>query len=166
MHLQKAVNSVFDQLAYSLHRLSPEEYQQSCQRLSNSTIGHHVRHIIEMFQCLENGYAAGVINYENRKRDRKIETDKNIALQLIAEISDALSKPDKTLELEGAYNEDAVELLHIPTNYYREIIYNLEHTIHHMALIRIGINEIREIELPETFGIASATIKHNRACVQ
>jgi hypothetical protein len=166
MHLQKAVTNVFQQLADSLHQLSTEEYSQSCRRLSNSTIGHHVRHIIEMFQCLENGYRTGVVNYENRKRDRRIETDKDFAIRLMDEISGGLSKPDKELQLEGVYNDESVEILHFPTNYYREIVYNLEHTIHHMALIRIGINDISPIELPENYGVASATVKHKKSCAQ
>jgi hypothetical protein len=44
--------------------LSQTEYSNSCAELSNATIGEHTRHIIEMFQCLENQYDLGVVNYD------------------------------------------------------------------------------------------------------
>jgi hypothetical protein len=56
--------------------------------------------------------------------------------------------------------------MHFHTNYYREIVYNLEHTIHHMALIRVGLKELASIELPENYGVASATVKHKKSCAQ
>jgi hypothetical protein len=54
----------------------------------------------------------------------------------------------------------------IKSNYYREIAYNLEHTIHHMALIRVGVNEVSLVQLPQEFGMAFSTIKHQQQCAQ
>lgn len=166
MQLQQAVNNVFIQLAGSLEQLTPEQYALPCKNLTNSTVGQHVRHIIEMFQCLENGYQSGIVNYENRKRDQQIETEKQFALGLLQEIHAGLGKEDKTLILEGVYNDDSSHLMQFATNYYREIVYNLEHTIHHMALIRVGLKEITSMELPESYGLASATVKHKKSCAQ
>lgn len=164
MQLQQAVSSSFSQLTVSLEHLTPEQYVQPCERLGQSTIGQHVRHIIEMFLCLEQGYEDGTVNYENRKRDKSIESDKQLALGLLRTISEGLSKPDKQLVLAGVYHDDASGLMHFDTNYYREIVYNLEHTIHHMALIRVGLEEIAQIALPQSFGVASATVKHRASC--
>lgn len=166
MPLQEAVRHTFVQLSGSLELMTQEEYIQPCTHLSNSTIGQHVRHIIEMFQCLELGYECGSVNYELRKRDIQIETRKDVALATLQAVFEGLQKPDKALVLEGVYNDHSETLLHIPTNYYREIIYNLEHTIHHMALIRIGIRELKQVELPEEYGVASSTVKHKRTCAQ
>lgn len=166
MQLQQAVRNVFTQLTVSLGQLSTEQYTVSCPQLGNSTIGQHVRHIIEMFQCLENGYESGVVNYEIRKRDQKIEQEKQFAMQLLQGIHDGLSKGDKPLVLEGVYNDDSTELMRFPTNYYREIVYNLEHTIHHMALIRVGLRSFKDITVPETYGVAAATVKYNDSCAQ
>ena len=166
MQLQQAVNSVFVQLSGSLELISEDDYVRPCRHLSNSTIGQHVRHIIEMFQCLEHGYASGFVNYEKRKRDRSIETSKSLAMQLLNSIHDGLAKADKSLVLEGVYNDHAEHPMQFPTNYFREIVYNIEHTIHHMALIRVGIKELGGPELPENYGVASATVKHNRTCAQ
>ena len=166
MQLQHAVNNSFIQLAGSLEKLSADQYSYPCKNLTNSTIGQHVRHIIEMFQCLEKGYETGVVNYEKRKRDQQIETNKEFALGLLQEIHAGLGKSDKELILEGVYNDDSNHVMQFATNYYREIVYNLEHTIHHMALIRVGLKELTSIELPDNYGMASATVKHKKSCAQ
>lgn len=166
MQLQQAVNSVFVQLSASLDQLSQNEYVQPCNTLFNNTIGQHVRHIIELFQCLENGYEAGVVNYEKRKRDLEIENNKEIASRLLQNIHEQLNRDNKELLLEASYDESSSEVIPISTNYYREIAYNLEHTIHHMALIRVGINEVAAIKLPDDFGVASSTVKYRKQCAQ
>jgi hypothetical protein len=167
MQLHLAVQKVFGQLAGSLCQLKPGEYVQPSKALSGHTIGQHVRHIIELFQSLENGYQQGVVNYEHRKRDKAIENDVELACHLLEQILTELSRPDKPLSLEASYGEDRAAPMVLSTNYYREIAYNLEHTIHHMALIRIGIGETgSDLVLPEEYGIASSTLKYRRECAQ
>lgn len=166
MQLQVAVNNVFVQLAETLNQLSQQEYVQPCTTLFKNTIGQHVRHIIELFQCLESGYDKGLVNYEKRKRDLEIETNKEFASTLLQDIFQNLTRENKDLVLEASYDEHSPTPITICTNYHREIAYNLEHTIHHMALIRVGINEISNIELPEDFGVASSTVKFRNQCAQ
>ena len=166
MQLKQAVNNVFVQLNQTLAQLSAEEYITPCTTLSNNTIGQHLRHIIELFQCLDNGYDSRTVNYEKRNRDKTIENDKQLAAELLMNIHQQLDKPDVEMTLEACYDELSAEPLRIATNYYREIAYNLEHSIHHMALIRIGIKEIASITLPENFGIASSTVKFRNQCAQ
>lgn len=166
MQLHQAIQNVFVQLNGSLEQLTAEQYVYPSPTLSNASIGQHVRHIIEMFICLEAGYEGGVVNYENRKRDIKIETEKDFAASLLKEIYAGLDKPNKNLVLEATYNEDSHELILFDTNYHREIAYNLEHTIHHMALIKVGIKEVSTMPIPEGFGVASSTLKHRKECAQ
>jgi len=166
MHLQLAVNNVFVQLSETVKQLTPEQYVQQCGNLGNNTIGQHMRHIIELFQCLETGYPYNIVNYEKRKRDIAIETNRDLALDLLQDIYTKLDKPDKEMVLEACYDELSTEAISIPTNYFREVAYNLEHTIHHMALIRVGIKEVADITLPEEFGVASSTVKHRKQCAQ
>ena len=166
MQLQQAVNNVFVQLSSTIEQLSQEQYIRPCETLLNATIGQHVRHIIELFQCLEIGYEEGLVNYEERKRDALIENNKDFAVELLSEVHTGLNRPNKVLNLEACYDEHSTHSITIATNFYREIAYNLEHTIHHMALIRIGINEIADIHLPAEFGVASSTIKFRNECAQ
>ncbi len=166
MQLQQTIWNIFAQLSSSLEELSPEEYMQPSQVLLKATIGQHVRHIVELFLCLNEGYETGIVNYDKRKRDYRIETDKSIAAGLLHSIYNEIMKPDRKVMLEACYNEHSEEILTIESNYYREVVYNLEHTVHHMALIRVGINEVSTINLPEGYGMASSTIKYRQACAQ
>ena len=166
MKFNQTIKNVFAQLTHSLQQLSDEQYCRPGKALFNATIGQHVRHVIELFICLNEGYETGTVNYENRKRDTRIETDKSFACDLLEMIASNLDKEDKNLLLEAAYDDESDDTIIVATNYYREIIYNLEHTVHHMALIRVGINEVATIDVPAGFGIASSTVKYRKACAQ
>jgi hypothetical protein len=166
MMLKQPIQHVFVQLSETLNQLSNEEYVQPSQILLNATIGQHLRHIIESFQCLEKGYSEGVVNYEKRKRDYQIETNKELAASLLKEIYHNIEKSNKEIILEAEDYCDSMQIVSIPSNYYRELAYNLEHTIHHMALIRVGINEVSSVELPDEFGVAYSTVKYRQQCAQ
>ncbi|MGG9960643.1 hypothetical protein [Ferruginibacter sp. SUN106] len=166
MQLQQSIQNVFVQISESLEQLTCEQYCKPSKILFGATIGQHVRHIIELFICLDNGYNTGIVNYEKRKRDYAIETDKNFANSLLKSIYLTLDKTNKDLMLEASFDDQSENCISIATNYYREIAYNLEHTVHHMALIRVGITEVSNIELPAGFGVAASTIKYRQACAQ
>jgi uncharacterized damage-inducible protein DinB len=166
MELQKAVQQVFLQLTDSLNQLQPDQYAHSCKNLSGNTIGQHVRHIIEMFQCLDAGYLKGEVDYEKRKRDKLIETNKDFATDMLQGISRQISRENKTLYLLTYYNELQDEPEKIITNYFREIAYNLEHTIHHMALIRVGLREFGDLAVDDSYGVALSTLKYRKQCAQ
>lgn len=166
MLLKTPVEDVFIQLTDSVKRLTPEEYTKPGKTIFGATVGQHVRHIIELFLCLGAGYEEGAVNYEKRKRDYRIETDQEFACYLLRKIFREIDRPNKKLSLEAEDYDDSLDTASIPTNYYREIAYNLEHTIHHMALIRIGITEVSDIALPEGFGVAYSTMKYRMQCAQ
>jgi hypothetical protein len=166
MLLQKPVQHIFDQLKDVLQQISCEAYRQPSAVLNGATIGQHVRHTIELFQCLLSGYEQGSVNYESRNRDITIETNRQLAHHLLTEIIGHLNIENKPLMLLSYSNEEQSEMLAVETNFYREVVYNLEHAIHHMALIRIGIQDVCTLTLKEDFGVAASTIQYRKACAQ
>ncbi len=166
MQFKYIITPVLDQLAKTLTRLTIEEYTQESILLNGSSIGGHTRHVIELFQCLLNGYKTGVINYEHRKRDAEIERNNLFAANLLQYITTQVQLSNKNLLLEGTFSENETSETAVQTNYYREIIYNLEHAIHHMALIRVAINEVSNIEVSENFGVAPSTTLYRKLCAQ
>lgn len=163
--LQTPVMILLVQLKDVLSALTDEQYTQPVASLSNASIGQHTRHIIEFYVELKNGYSTGVVNYDQRKRDHAIECNRKVALQKLKEIQDMTELPDRGLLLAVAFGE-AQQEMHISTNYYRELYYNLEHTVHHMALMRIGVAVVSNLVLPESFGVASSTIQYRKLCAQ
>jgi len=162
MTIQQSVHAILNQLENSLVQLTNHQYCKKSDTLSGASIGQHVRHVVEMFVCLQDGYISGVVNYEKRKRDIAIETSKETAIDIMNKINSSLLNENKSLVLEASFDENSYELNNIPTNYFREIAYNLEHAIHHMALIKIGINEVSDTQLPDGYGVASSTIKYRK----
>jgi uncharacterized damage-inducible protein DinB len=160
MSLFSSIKDSFAQLTVALDQVTEEEYVQPSQNLSNATIGQHTRHIIEMYQCLLGGYAEGVVCYDHRKRDIAIETNKELAKRILVDIASASEQPNKELLLKAIYGDATAEELKVNTNYYRELAYNLEHTIHHMALIKVGLRELNKAQVSETFGVASSTTRY------
>src|SRR6476660_9915972 len=128
MIFKQSIQQVFVQLSQNLSELTNDEYRQPSKVLLNATIGEHVRHIIELFQCLEKGYDNGLVNYEKRKRDHEIENNRELASFLLKEIYQDIDKPNKDIFLEAEDYCDPIEIVSIPSNYYRELAYNLEHT--------------------------------------
>jgi hypothetical protein len=146
-----------------LRQLTNDEFTQQNPELSNATIGEHMRHIIELFGCLLENYDYGLINYDARKRDVLLQTDKNEAITIIEKYLLELDKPNKPLSL--THNcFSPIELLQ--TNYFRELIYNLEHSIHHQALIKVVLHSLPHIKTPSTFGVAPSTLEYRKQCVQ
>lgn len=166
VQLKNSVINIFGQVKAVLQQLSDEEYEKKGTMLLDASIGQHVRHMIELFTELCKGYEPGLVNYENRKRDHSIETNRHLASQLLDEIAASMEKENKNLQLQACFSSHADTPLFIQTNYYRELAYNIEHSIHHMALIRIGINALRTLEMDDTFGVASATVKYRNTCAQ
>jgi len=166
MFIQQSIRNVFQQLSDSVSQLSDQAYRQPCAVLQQASVGQHLRHVIELFICLYRGYESCIVNYDKRGRDVRIETDRSFALYQLQQIEGCLERPDKELILETLAGKNTDEPMMVQSNYYREIIYNLEHTVHHMALIRIGISEVSAIQLPQEFGVASSTIKYRQECAQ
>lgn len=166
MPLQRSITSLFEQLHFSLENLTDEQYCFPSAVLSNATIGQHLRHIVEFFEELFKGYDTGLVNYDQRERDHRIETDRFFAMQKLRGVVESLGKPGKELLLVASFPLHEEGPLEFQTNYYRELLYNLEHTVHHMAFIRVGIEAVSVIQLPVQFGIAESTLQSRKVCAQ
>ena len=157
-----SVNNSLNELTGLLHQLSNSEYSKPCREL-NATIGEHTRHIIEMFQCLDRFYDSGLVDYDKRERNYNIQTNVHSALEAIAAIQENLDKPNKKIEIQQFI--DGSEII-IESNYDRELLYNLEHCIHHQALIKVAILQCENVTIDSNFGVARSTIAYNNQCAQ
>jgi hypothetical protein len=157
------INNNLEELIDLLKQLSNDEYSSPCSQLSNASIGEHTRHIIELFQCLENQYDSGVINYDDRQRNGLIQTDTHFAIQQMMQIQNNLDKENKNIVLKQKIESQEIIT---ESNYYRELLYNFEHCIHHQALIKVAILQYSTIKIDENFGVARSTIEYRNQCVQ
>lgn len=141
-----------------LKKISAKMYTQSIPSLDGSTIGGHTRHIIEFLEILLNSYHTNQINYDERQRNLDLEKSPEKAIQAISEILSSINLPNKNLIMHQTVGNVSLE---IPTNFFRELLYNIEHCIHHQALIKVAFNEIKMSHLlNKNFGIAPSTIQY------
>lgn len=165
MDLTQACANILGQLTDLVKQIRERDFVRPAETLSNSTIGQHLRHTLEFFLCFEKGYGSGIINYDKRAHDKLIESDKFMALGAIERIREFIfALTEKPLRLEVGYDVDKDNFISIDTTATRELVYNIEHAVHHMAIIKIGVREIASyISLAPDFGIAASTIRYKES---
>lgn len=169
MNLSQACVKILFQLVELVKKIDPTDFSKPSTALSNSTVGQHLRHTLEFFFCLEKGFEKGIINYDKRAHDKQIETDKYAAIDALHRMVDFVSKIplNKSLMLEVGYDTSSEDIVTIETNSTRELVYNIEHAVHHMAIMKIGVREVAPyITLPFDFGVAASTIRYKEAIPQ
>ena len=165
MEIKQAVSNIFDQLRFVLEQISDDQYKTPSVSLSSSTIGQHIRHSLEFFSCLYQSQATGLVNYDNRKREILLEENRPFAIECLSKLLTQIEEMDnqKELILELSYGQSAADPIRVPSNFNRELVYNIEHAIHHMALIKIGLRELTpDLCTPSGFGVANSTLRYNQ----
>lgn len=163
--LKTATMDIFDQLDDLLQQIRDPDYARQIDALGAS-VGQHIRHIIEFYQCLFDGLSSGVVNYDLRKRDHQIENERSMAVARLAAMRKAVEQQtsNPALTLQVKYGDPGNEHIQVETCFHRELIYNIEHAVHHMAIIRSSLRELYAyIELSGHFGIASSTQRYRSA---
>lgn len=142
-----------DELEDLLTQYDDHHFCNQCENL-NISIGKHVRHIIECFSLLIEGYNDGVVYYDRRERNVKIEQETEYAIERIQFLKNSFRKEDKLLQVE-------FEEQNYSSSYFRELHYQMEHIIHHKAIIKPLLERHEIVKIHNEFGFAPATIKYN-----
>ncbi|MEQ8583962.1 MAG: hypothetical protein RIC30_15700 [Marinoscillum sp.] len=162
---QSAIN-LLDQVKYIIRQMTSEQYTLPISTLSNATIGQHVRHLLEFFLCLQDAQMTSTLDYDDRKHDQYLQTDVKLALSVTNALQDSLKRQNKdfAIAMRVNYDIEAKSTIDISTSFFRELAYNIEHAIHHMALIKIGLKvAFPEVDIPEHFGVASSTVRYQKS---
>lgn len=152
--------ALMDQAIEVLTRTPDGTYSQRSTTFRGQRIGAQVRHVIEFYECLFDGIQRRQVNYDARRRDPVIESDRRAAigkLRAIRErlLSDEMLLTDCSLWIapEGGAASDAFSSLG------RELQAVESHTVHHYALIAM-LMLASGIEVPQNFGVSRATTRY------
>jgi uncharacterized damage-inducible protein DinB len=157
-----AINSskeVLLELGEVISQMEDQDYSRPLVIFSNSSIGMHVRHVLEFYQCLfEQG---SELNYDKRQRDLTIQSSIERAKEVITHIVMKLNTLTEENLNEPILLSDIEDNAPISTSLSRELHYNFEHTIHHSALLKIGILSLdKGIVISDRFGVAPSTLRY------
>ncbi len=151
-----------------LLQLPDKLYAEPKDILSEVTIGQHFRHILEFYICLEKGIKIGAVCYDARERNVLIETDVKFAIGIIHRLVVFLKglNDDYNIVLKANYSDDLNEQTEIQSSLFRELAYALDHTVHHLAIVKIALSQEKNIgSVDSNFGVAPSTIRYRNQIV-
>jgi uncharacterized damage-inducible protein DinB len=122
-------------------------------------IGTHVRHIIDHYWAFQQGLVSGSIDYNRRHRDTSLETDRQQATEALQMIYQWLQKQDlanRPIIVVCEISVSQKESASIESCVDRELVYLLNHTLHHIAYANLLAKSLG-LKTPRHLGVAPAT---------
>lgn len=166
----QASQALLSDLKIVLSDLDAPAYAGAQDVLSGASVGQHVRHLLEFYQCLLGQALSGRVNYSLRIRELQLEQSSAYAIEICEDLICQLQylEGDQALTLDMDDLDAHSAPVAVPSSLSRELIYCIEHAIHHMAIIKIGIMlQNPRFCLPEGFGVAPSTIRYRSSqCAQ
>lgn len=161
----QVAKNILKQISFALNQMTDLEYTQPVELFSGASISQHTRHIIEFYTCAIDSRDT-IINFDSRQRDQRIEQDRDFSLQIIDSIISNLDllKEDKAIIIEAQLGGQTHLL---QSSLHRELLYVVEHAVHHMAIIKMGVLlNFPHICLAPNFGVAESTLEYRKQCAQ
>ena len=151
--------SVLEKIDQVLVQLNDEEMARPSELLFGSSIGQHFRHILEFYECLLGHVRDGAFSYDRRRRNLLIETEVTAArasavrsISLLQELGE-----DKVMAMESELPGSTYVSSQM-TTLKRELAYLADHGVHHLAMIRIALEqELKHVSFPDHLGVAAST---------
>ena len=154
--------------------LTDQQYGAPVSQLGGQRIGPQFRHVLEHYQSFfdglkaENAVRLCEVDYENRKRDLRLEVNRSFAIEAAHAISRTMRslhelKPRTSLLVKR--EEGLAPDCWTDSSVAREMQFLLSHTIHHYALIGM-ISRCLGVQPPDDFGVAPSTLRHQRKLME
>jgi uncharacterized damage-inducible protein DinB len=129
-----------------------------------SSIGTHMRHIIERIACVLDGQEHGVVDYDCRARDRLLESNPETATSALEAIQDTLATLEAgatvALEVRESVQQENPAVA-VASTLERELMSLISHTIHHLAIIAL-LSRGAGHPLRDDIGKAPSTLIYER----
>ncbi|EJI1277639.1 hypothetical protein NDZ80_000991 [Vibrio vulnificus] len=127
-------------------------------------IGAHIRHVHDHFRSLFIGLKTGIVDYNLRNRESMEEVDLPISLSENKHILNQLERLNveaSRIEIISEINCHATESLQMTSSVERELLYLINHTIHHAAIIKHMMDNAC-VSCPPEIGLAPGTATYYR----
>lgn len=154
---------IADQMVELLERLDQAAYTRPLSLFHGSTIGQHVRHILEFYTCLLEGMSSAHVDYSSRKRNNALSENLPAALARLENIAVTVGNNDERqwLKVDSEFSEEDDDRPAYISSMGRELQYAFDHAVHHLAIIRMGLEvHFPEIPVDADLGVAPSTLKY------
>ena len=152
-----------------LERMGDETYRWKPEGGVSGAVGAHVRHVLDHVTVLVERPRPQVVSYDYRVRDTRIEQSRLAGIAALRLAIDRVPGLTSFQRDEMLTLEVMVEHGHAPvavtTSLARELVFALQHTIHHQAIIAILLQQVG-VAAPARFGYAPATPTHEDRCAR
>lgn len=164
MNCKQGTDIIIQQMTDLLEKIEDEAFRQPLQLFNGSSIGQHFRHIVDFYNCLVIGALDGRIDYANRQRDTRVETETAYAIQKLNEFAKQVNQlpEEKPVEILADFSSDLNESRPVVLSTVgRELMYAYDHAVHHLAMIKMGLKAaLPSVEVDPSLGVAPSTLKH------
>lgn len=174
-HIMEILQANIEALEQGLNFLTDitdEQFVHVCTPYVHSTIGEHIRHVLDMYVVLKESVQSGLVDYDRRCRGSNIEFQRSSALAALQEaiewtksLSDNISAVcEKKLSIKSEVRLEPTAKtspVKVDSSLARELIFVSSHAVHHYALISV-IARLQGLEVGNFFGIAPATVSYLR----
>jgi uncharacterized damage-inducible protein DinB len=130
------------------------------------SIGPHLRHCVDHFRLLLDGWRSGSVDYDSRPRDVRLERDPDAVRGALAAIAGSLAEIRSTDLLdEVTVTQSAAPgrpTVSSPSRLERELVFLSGHTIHHIAIMLLAAHKAG-VEIPQRLAVAFSTEAHRDA---
>lgn len=145
-----------------VEKIDDASYARPVEGISRTGIGGHFRHCLDFYGSFLDGLATGRIDYNRRKRDETVETNRSVAIDrmktAIEQLSSLLGKDEyRSVEVRADGMMQAADLS--TSTIGRELQFLFGHTVHHYAVIAILLR-LQGIEPGADFGVAPSTLAY------
>ncbi len=152
-----------------LDRIDDRTYADEAPGVAPHRAGGHFRHILEFYECFLDGLSSGLVDYDARKRDLRLETSRRAAIDTIGWIiraleTSALVHRDGSVLVHMEDSRDVADAL-LESSVGRELQVLSSHTIHHFALIALTLRAWG-IDVDERFGVAPSTLRNRESAAR
>lgn len=139
----KVINGSIDSLEQMIdfiENLSDDIYKQAPKPLFDSSIGQHLRHILDLYMAIVMASDLQKINYDVRRRGLALETDRSEGIKELVFVCDWLKSLDVTTlalsaEISTEVSVCSEQTAMLASTVGREVCFASSHLTHHLALM-------------------------------
>ncbi|WP_281647231.1 DinB family protein [Parendozoicomonas sp. Alg238-R29] len=156
-----------DQLSDFIGGLSEAEYNYTHGTVLSSSIGQHLRHILDLYHSLMTSSGFELVDYDIRRRGAALETDKSAGVaelkairQWVIELTSQQLEGFCTVKTEVMLSDSSS--VTAESTVQRELCFVSSHLTHHLALMAISA-KLAGCEVSDNVGLAPATASFVRS---